>query len=184
MPVPDANGCTVGSSRHASSVKPNARDDLELEHLLRARGRKRASAAARGAGCGDLLDERRLVLLQVVEDAADLGGLHPALVVVEHDVVRLVARPRSTRCSACADRGSCAAPAGRPRSRCSCAPRPRPGSRAPPTRDISARRSAGTLLRLLPVARGDADRLASNESYSCCSPQPRSSSSSRPTSAR
>src|SRR6266516_7550048 len=36
------------------------------------------------------MDERRLMLLQVFEDRANLSRLHPALVVVERSVVRLV----------------------------------------------------------------------------------------------
>ena len=63
--------------------------DLELEQLLLVEpvvARARLVAALRG----DLLDQRRLVLLQVVEDAAHFLRRHVALVVVEDDVVRLV----------------------------------------------------------------------------------------------
>src|SRR4051794_31997268 len=63
--------------------------DLELEDLLLL---DRERVLARPVGCllRHLLHERRLVLLQVVEDAPDFLCPHPALVVVEHDVVRLV----------------------------------------------------------------------------------------------
>ena len=159
MPVPDANGCTVGSSRHASSSKPNRLHDLELERLLRARaGTSRGgvgscrraprppSRAAPGAPSGS----RR---------APHLGRRHAALVVVEHDVVRLVVvAVEAVDVAACAARGSCAGRAGTSRSRCPCAPRPRPGSRATAERDISARRSGRHLARLLPVAARDADQ--------------------------
>ena len=85
---------------------------LELEDLLR-RNVEVVRRKRLGLQGGDLLDERRLMLLDVVEQAPDLLRRHVALVVVEHDVVRLVLRRRSTRCTACAGRGSCAARAGR-----------------------------------------------------------------------
>ena len=49
-------------------------------------------------------------------------------------------------------------------------------------RDISARRSAGTRRALSQSRETTRMRLASNESYSCCAPQSRRSSSRRPTS--
>ena len=90
MPVPVANGCTVGSSRQASSLKPKSRTTSSSNSFCGsiAKSWLWGSFPPRA---GDLLDERRLVLLQVVEEAAHLLRLHPALVVVEHDVVRLVA---------------------------------------------------------------------------------------------
>ena len=72
--------------RSRTRVRPRAR---------RPSATRSSKSLRRGAAMpplrGDLLDERRLVLLQVVEDPAHFLRLHPALVVVEHDVVRLVA---------------------------------------------------------------------------------------------
>ena len=70
--------------------EPELAHDLELEDLLGV-DVERLLALLDLRPLGDLLDERRLVLLEVVEDAPHLGRLHAALVVVEHDVVRLVA---------------------------------------------------------------------------------------------
>ena len=164
-------------------MKPNARSHLELELLLRLERELAGRRFVGGGARGDLLHERRLMRLEIVEQAAHLRRLHVPLEVVEHDVVRLVAHRRSSRCSACADRGWSAGRAGSWRSRCSCARRPRPGFASAAERDISARRSAGTRRALSQSRETTRIRLASNESYSCCSPKSRSSSSRRPTSA-
>ena len=71
-------------------VEAEGTRDFELEELLCVEVEiviRCSAASARG----DLLHERRLMLLQVVEQPADVFRLHAALVVVEHDVVRLVA---------------------------------------------------------------------------------------------
>jgi hypothetical protein len=70
---------------------PEPAHDLELELVLglereaAPRGRRLVAVAAR-----DLLHERRLVLLHVLEQLPHLGRLHVALEVVEQDVVGLV----------------------------------------------------------------------------------------------
>ena len=70
-------------------VEPEPLDHLQLELLLALDRERRAAdrtlAVLAGGG-----DERHLLLLQPVEDGADLGGLHPGLEVVEEDVVGLV----------------------------------------------------------------------------------------------
>src|SRR5215211_6474474 len=64
--------------------EPEALDHLALEHLLRLdRERPAARDLAVPAGARDLLHERRLVLLHVVEELAHLGRFHVALEVVE-----------------------------------------------------------------------------------------------------
>ena len=87
--IEDANGWTAVSSRHSDWSKPKRSDHLQLELLL---ALERERRSARGplpllAGGGD---ERHLLLLQPVEDRADLGRLHARLEVVEEDVVGLV----------------------------------------------------------------------------------------------
>jgi len=62
---------------------------FQLEDLLRLQREVVHRGANATARC-DLLDERGLVRLQVVEDLPDFLRLHPTLVVVQHDVVRLV----------------------------------------------------------------------------------------------
>ena len=98
------------------------------------------------------------MLLEVVEEPAHLRGLHAALVVVEHDVVRLVVRPRSTRCSACAGRGSCAGPAGTiAKSFVLARLDPDRGRERGRARHLRAQLRRH-LARLLPVARRDPDQ--------------------------
>ncbi len=70
---------------------PEEVDDLARERLLLVRGERAGEGAVVLApelpGLGDERDE---LLLEPVEDAAHLRRLHPALVVVEQDVVLLV----------------------------------------------------------------------------------------------
>ena len=70
-------------------VEAEALDHLQLELLLALERERRAAhgpLTVLAGGC----DERHLLLLQPVEDGADLGRLHPGLEVVEEDVVGLV----------------------------------------------------------------------------------------------
>src|SRR5829696_5598901 len=64
-------------------------DHLHLELLL-ALDRERPPAHGALAVPADLGDQRNLLLLQPIEDSADLGRLHAGLEVVEEDVVWLV----------------------------------------------------------------------------------------------
>ena len=144
--------------------------DLELEprwRLEREAPRRPASAAARRAATS--CTSGAWCSFRYSKIVAHLGGLHPALVVVEQRVVRLVVvAVEALDVAALAARGARAAPAGTAaKSFVARAPRPRPGSRAPTARDISARRSAGTLRAFSQSRRATRIRLASNESGSC-----------------
>ena len=106
-------------------------------------GSSAAAAPAAAPPPGDLLDERRLVLLEVVEQRR--GPRRSSCPARSRRARRRTARRsrrRSSRCSACAARGSSGAPAGTRRSRSSCAPRPRPESRA--RQSATSRRAART----------------------------------------
>ena len=72
-------------------VEAERAGDLELELLLQRDRELTLRLLELVRLRRDLPDERRLVLLDVVEEPAHLGRLHVALEVVEHDVVRLVA---------------------------------------------------------------------------------------------
>jgi len=92
----DVRDAGAGGERVHRRVEPphvvgeaEGANDLELEHLLRLEVEVVCRRALR-ISRRDFLDERGLVLLQVVEDVPDLLRGHVALVVVEHDVVRLV----------------------------------------------------------------------------------------------
>src|SRR5919109_879421 len=67
---PLANGCTVGSSRHSSSVKPKHSRIARPNSFWLSTGKQLA--------------------LQFVEDLADFRSFHLLLEVVEEDVVHLV----------------------------------------------------------------------------------------------
>jgi hypothetical protein len=71
-------------------VVPEAPDHLELELLLELERERPRRRLRRRPRLGHLADERRLMLLEIVEEDAHLGRAHPALVVVEQRVVRLV----------------------------------------------------------------------------------------------
>ena len=182
-PVPDANGCTVGSRRQASSVKPKARTTSSSNTFCGSSAKSWSWAVVPAPG-GDLLHERRLVLLQVVEEPAHLLRLHPALVVVEHDVVRLVvdleavdvALPQVEVLAQHGQERGEVVPLARASTQT--------GFASAAERDISARSSDGTLLAFSQSRAATRIRLASNESYSCCSPQLREVVDQRcPTSA-
>ena len=183
MPVPEANGCTVGSSRQRLvgeaelRAPPRARTTFcgSIGNVV---GRAGSSPRRR-----DLLHERRLVLLQVVEERAHLGRLHPALEVVEHDVVRLVADLEAVDVALAQvevlaqrrqERREVVVPARLDPDRV----RERRGAR-----HLRAQ-LGGHLARLLPVARPRRGSGSPRTSRSRGSrPKARSSSSSRPTSA-
>ena len=86
---PTQTGAPSGRAATRRRCSRTRLHDLELEHLLRLE-RVLARLGVVAAARRDLLDERSLVLLQVVEDAPDFLRRHVALVVVEDDVVRLV----------------------------------------------------------------------------------------------
>ena len=158
VPVPLANGWTVGSSRQDSSSKPKRAHHLELELLLRARAGSSARAGAGPLGSGDQLDERRLMLLEVLEQRAHLGA--SSCRARSRRGPRRTARRsrrRSSRCTAGAARGSRAARAGTTRSRCRVAPRPRPACASDGGARHLGPQLGRHLPRLLPVAPGDAD---------------------------
>ena len=91
IPVPDANGWTVGSRRQASSVKPNARATSSSNSFCGLEWELARRRLDGGGARGDFLDERRLMRLEIVEQATHLRCLHVPFEVVEHDVVGLVA---------------------------------------------------------------------------------------------
>ncbi len=125
------------------------------------------------------------MLLQLVEEHADLGRRSVALEVVEQDVVRLVVVvEEAARRTACAGRGSCAGPAGSVAKSSFSRASTQTGIASAAERDISARSSDGTLPRLLPVAPGDADEARLERVVRrVSSPSRARSSSSRPTSS-
>ncbi len=91
LPAPAVNGCSVGSMRQAFGRVPKRLDDLPAERDLRL-GREGRVEERVVHGAVPLLrrqlDERRP---QLVEDPPHLDRLHLRLVVVQQDVVRLVA---------------------------------------------------------------------------------------------
>ena len=140
--------------RSRTAARPRARTPSG------ARGRTSAPAAPAAAPARrDVLHERRLVLLHVLEQRPHLGARHAALVVVEH--ARRTARRsrrRSTRRSGGAARGCAAGRAGTPRSRS----RSRASTQPWRPSDAGARHLGAQvgrhLARLLPVAAHDADQ--------------------------
>ena len=110
------------------------------------------------------------MLLQVVEERAHLGGLHAALEVVEHDVVRLVADVEAVDIPL--PQVEVRAQDGQEAREIVVLARVDPdliGERAG-ARDIGAQ-LAGTRRALSQSRATTRIRLASNESYSCCSPK-------------
>ena len=184
-PPPEANGCTVGSSRQRALAEAEEAHDLVRELALRVDrevGLEQERSSTASASSAISRDERDELRLQLVEDRAHLGRRRPALVVVEQDVVRLVGGVEALDVAAASARRCARAPGGTSRSR-----RPR-GARTQTwypcaaARVSSARSSRGTRLAFSKSARVTRMRLASSDSGSSDSSYERSSSSSRPVS--
>ena len=93
----DVLGARAGCERVHRQVEPRERrvvaeplDDLQRVRVLRVDRPRALHEGVVAVHRADLGDQRHQLGLQVVEDLAHLGGLHPRLVVVEEDVVRLV----------------------------------------------------------------------------------------------
>ena len=93
----DVLGAGAGAERVHGQVEPRVRwvvaeplDDLQRVRVLRFDRPWAVHEGVVAVHRADLGDQRHELGLQLVEDLAYLGGLHPRLVVVEEDVVRLV----------------------------------------------------------------------------------------------
>ena len=179
MPPPDANGCSVGSSRHASGQCPNSASTSSESSRCASIGKSHRAARPRGRWSGDQRDE---LLLDLVEDPPYLGRLHPLLVVVEEHVVRLIPGVEALdvlepQVEVPLERGQERAEVRRLLRLCPHLHPVRAGAR-------HLRAQVGRHAhRLLVVAPRDAVKLASNGSGSTESSYPRSSSSSLPVSS-
>ena len=163
-------GARSGRAATRSSSKPNRCTTSSSNRFCSSSGNAPCGRLDAALDAGDELHERRLVLLQVVEERPHLGRRHAALEVVEQR--RRTARRsrrRSSRCTGGAARGSRAAPAGTPLKSLFSRASTQTGSASDAARDISARSSAGTLRAFSQSRRVTRIRLASNESYSCSS---------------
>ena len=161
----DANGWTAVSSRHSDGSKPKRSITFSSNTFWPSIGNVRAATGALALrACGG--DERHLLLLQPLEDRADLGRLHPGLEVVEEDVVRLVVVVEAVDIAAA--QVEVRAKGGQELREVGVLPRLDPDRhRERGGADISARSSAGTRRAFSQSRRTSRIRLASFESYGC-----------------
>ena len=163
-----------GRAATTSSSNPNRRTTSSSNCFCSSSGNVRAGGSGNGSAPATCLHERRLVLLQVVEDRAHLGRLHAALEVVEDGVVGLVVVAVEALDVAAAELEVLAQRRQeRLRSRCSAAPRPRPGCASEADARHLGAELGRHLARLLPVAPRDADRGSPRTSRTRAAPRSR-----------
>ena len=92
MPAPEANGCSVGSMRHASGTVPEQVDDLLAERDLLLDREVPGEERVVDLALPQLGDQRNQLRLDLGEDPRHVRRLRLRLEVVEQDVVRLVGR--------------------------------------------------------------------------------------------
>ena len=145
MPASDANGCSVGSMRHASGAVAEHVDDLPVERNLLVEREVAGEERLVDLAAALLGDQRHELGLHLGEDPRDLGRLHLRLEVVEQDVVRLV-RLRLEAFDVAAAQLDVALerPEEELEVRTSPSPRPRPGRPRTAARVISTRSAVGT----------------------------------------